>query len=291
VNGLAICSGIGGLELGIKLANAEYTCVCHIEREAFPASIMVQRMEEGLVDMAPIWSDIGTFDCRPWDGIVDILSGGFPCQPWSAAGKRKGATDSRWIWDDIARIIRAIRSLRYIFLENVPGIVNGGLEYILWTLAESGFDAEWDLFRASDVGAPHKRERWFLLAYSDSARFAGNAGSRDQGTGREAVGSTSNGCVELADSGGEGLEERRGFGENIDQELSAAQRGCFDLFPPGPGSPREAYPAGLEPAVCRVANGIPNRVDRLRALGNGVVPRMVALAWNVLFDRIHNNGR
>ena len=165
MNGLALCAGIGGLELGVRLAvGSTHRTVCYVEREAYAASILVQRMEEGILDQAPIWSDLSTFDGRPWRGRVDLVSAGFPCQPWSSAGKRQGTEDERWIWDEIARILRELGP-RYVFLENVPGLIRGGVEHVLRTLAEGGWDAEWDLFRPEDLGAPHRRERLFCLAY------------------------------------------------------------------------------------------------------------------------------
>ncbi len=289
--GIALCSGIGGLELGISLVlESSYSTVCYVEREAFPASLLVKRMEDGILDHAPIWSDLTTFDGRRWRGCVDIISAGIPCQPFSVAGKRKGFEDDRWIWDDVERIIRDVGP-RFVFLENVPGINRSGLPSILRTLAEGGFNAEWDLFRASDVGAPHKRERWFLLADSERELARFDKPGRRNGQGRADQAEPGQSREKLADADGN-REVRsqsgdRGGGGSIvpSHEKLAAQP-----FPPGPDAGPEAYPPGLEPSVCRMADGIPNRVGMLRALGNGVVPAMAALAWNVLHDRIHNPG-
>ena len=285
--GIALCSGIGGLELGISLVlESSYSTVCYVEREAFPASLLVKRMEDGILDHAPIWSDLTTFDGRRWRGCVDIISAGIPCQPFSVAGKRKGFEDDRWIWDDVERIIRDVGP-RFVFLENVPGINRSGLPSILRTLAEGGFNAEWDLFRASDVGAPHKRERWFLLADSERELARFDKPGRRNGQGRADQAEPGQSREKLADSDGEGLEGReQPRGKHTDKR--DARKGSYSRpFPPGPEAPPEAYEAGLEPSICRVANGIPNRVDRLRVLGNGVVPAMGALAFRTLLGRIH----
>lgn len=138
---MALCSGIGGLELGLHLAIPEYRCIAYVEREAYAVAILVKRMEEGWLDKASVWDDVGTFDGRPWRGKVDIISSGFPCQPFSSAGRRRGTEDERWLWPDIARIVRDVRP-RYVFLENSPRIVDGGQTEILRDLAICGFDAE-----------------------------------------------------------------------------------------------------------------------------------------------------
>jgi DNA (cytosine-5)-methyltransferase 1 len=169
VNGVSLCSGIGGIDLGLRLALGEsYRTVCFVERDAFAASVLVARMEDKALDLAPIWDDLYSFDGKPWRGVVDIVSAGFPCQPWSVAGKRKGIADERWLWPEIARIIGECEP-SFVFLENVPGLLWHGLSVVLEDLAALGFDVEWDSFRASDVGAPHKRERLFILAHARRA--------------------------------------------------------------------------------------------------------------------------
>jgi len=116
LRGLSVCSGIGGLELAIKIVLGDgYRTVAYVERDAYAAATLVERMEEQALDIAPIWSDLLTFDCRRWRGLVDLVVGGFPCQPWSYAGKRKGIDDSRWLWPAIARIVRELRP-RLVFL-------------------------------------------------------------------------------------------------------------------------------------------------------------------------------
>jgi DNA (cytosine-5)-methyltransferase 1 len=171
VNVLGLCAGIGGLELGIRLAESSARAVCYVEREAYAASVLVARMEDGSLDPAPIWDDLATFDGRPWRGVVDCIAAGFPCQPWSAAGKQLGTQDDRWLWPEIVRVVRDVGP-EWVFLENVPGLVSGGgLQLVLGDLSLLGFDAEWMPLSARDVGAPHRRKRIFILAHRNQARL------------------------------------------------------------------------------------------------------------------------
>lgn len=166
INVLSLFSGGGGLELGLRAALPQARVVCHVERESYACAVLAARMEEGKLAPAPIWSCVETFDGRPWRGLVDAIAGGFPCQDISPAGKRAGITGARSsLWSEYARIIGEVRPA-FVFVENVAQLVRRGLEVVLGDLAALGFDAEWDVFRASDVGAPHKRARLFLLAYA-----------------------------------------------------------------------------------------------------------------------------
>lgn len=183
VYGIGLCAGAGGLELGLEIALPGYRSVCMVEREIAVAGRLAARISEGSIPEVAIWDDVTTFDGVPWRGIVSILSAGFPCQPFSVAGKRKGTGDERWIWPDIARIIGETRP-DICFLENVPGLLLdpdrdfdrwemdgeptdalGGMGTVLRSLAELGFACEWTSIRASDVGASHGRKRVFILAY------------------------------------------------------------------------------------------------------------------------------
>src|SRR5262252_3402623 len=167
---MALCAGAGGLELGLRIAlGDDYRCVVYVEREAYAAATLVARMADQTLDTAPVWDDLSTFDGKPWRGVVDIVSAGFSCQPWSPAGKRLGIEDERWIWPDIERVVREVGP-EWVFLENVGGLVRGGIEHVLRDLAASGFDAEWDCVSAAEVGAPHLRERLYILAHRASQR-------------------------------------------------------------------------------------------------------------------------
>ena len=166
MNVLALFAGYGGLELGLSLAGEVSSfasrTVCYVEREAYAAANLVEKMEQGLLDRAPIWSDVTTFNGKPWRGKVDCITAGFPCQPWSIAGKREGTEDERWLWEDIERILCEVEP-RIVFLENVPGLTHGGIEHVLGDMASLGFNVGWGVF-------PRKgfRSRLFFLAYSNS---------------------------------------------------------------------------------------------------------------------------
>ena len=167
-NYISLYSGVGGLDLAFRMAVPTARTVCYVERDAASIEILVSHMQAGELGDAPIWTDSGTFDGTAWRGHVDWIIGGFPCQPASVAGARKGLDDERWLWPHIARIVDEVRPSG-IFLENVPGLltVNDGAAFreVVGDLAALGFDAEWGCVRASDVGAPHKRERLFILAH------------------------------------------------------------------------------------------------------------------------------
>ena len=258
---LSLCSGVGMLDLGIRLAVPHARTVCYVEREIPACAILAARMADGSLPPAPVWDDLSDFEGTRWSGAVDCIVAGFPCQPWSAAGHQRGIEDERWIWDDIGRIIRDVRP-GYVFLENVPGIVSGGgLGYVLGTLAECGFAAEWDLFSAAEAGAPHERQRWFCLAHA--AQFGG----RESDHAERAVA----------------------------REESRVHAGRSSLWPPGPHD-RAAWADVLradpdlapttEPPVRGVVDGCARRMDRLHALGNGCVPVVAGAAFRTLLRRL-----
>ena len=162
-NTMSICSGYGGIELGLREI-VSTKVVCYVERELSAAEILRTRMEDKTLDEAPIWSDLKTFDTEPWRGKVDIVTGGFPCPPWSTAGKQLGANDPRNLWPDVARLIRGL-GVPIVFLENVPGILRYYWDTIRPELREMGYEVTEGLFSAAETGAPHKRQRIFILAY------------------------------------------------------------------------------------------------------------------------------
>lgn len=167
MNGMALCAGVGGLELGLRIALGDaYRTVCYVEREAFAAACLVARMEEEALDRAPVWDDLATFDGRPWRGLVDVVTAGYPCQPFSVAGKRRGASDPRHLWPHVARIIGECEP-RLVFLENVAGHLNLGFGEVTTWLEDVGFRLKPGLFSAPEVGAPHERERLFVLAHRE----------------------------------------------------------------------------------------------------------------------------
>ena len=174
---LSLFTGGGGGELAAQWLKGWRT-VAYVEYNDYCQRLIKQRIEDGLLDDAPIWDDVTTFDGNPWRGCVDIISGGFPCQPFSVAGKRDGASDSRNMWPHTIRIINEVRP-RYVFLENVPGLLSAvditadeSIRYfgtILADLAQSGYVGQRRVLSAAEVGAPHKRDRVWIVAYSKDA--------------------------------------------------------------------------------------------------------------------------
>lgn len=252
MNGLSLCAGVGGLELGLHLAlGDDYRTVCYVEREAHAAAILVARMEEGIMAPAPVWDDLLTFDGSPWRGVVDLVSAGYPCQPFSFAGRRDGSDDPRHLWPQVARVVREVEPA-VVFLENVPGHLSLGFDVVVQDLQGMDYRVAACISSAAEVGAPHRRERLFILAH------------------RDAVGDT-----DLAGSQGRSEPERGGRNE-------------LPAWPPSPSGdwsriPERLWPATeIEPGVRRVADGMAARVDRLRACGNGVVPLVAAHAFRTL---------
>jgi DNA (cytosine-5)-methyltransferase 1 len=165
MNELALFAGAGGGILGGKLLG--WRTVCAVEWEPYAASVLAARQNDGLLSPFPIWDDVRTFDGNPWRGVVDVVSGGFPCQDISAAGKGAGIDGERsGMWREMARIIGEVRP-RFVLVENSPMLTSRGLDRVLGDLAEMGLDARWGVLGAAHAGAPHLRERIWILADSD----------------------------------------------------------------------------------------------------------------------------
>ena len=169
MNGLSLFSGIGGIDVAVKLVLPDVKTIAYVEKDASCQTVLRARMADGSLDAARIIDDIRNMSDMEAEEPIDIIFGGFPCQPFSLAGKRKEADDDRNLWPEFINTITTLRP-RYVFLENVPGILTSKQHepYILTILADlyqGGYDAEWGTFKASDIGAPHKRERWFCLAW------------------------------------------------------------------------------------------------------------------------------
>jgi DNA (cytosine-5)-methyltransferase 1 len=262
---LALCAGIGGIELGLKLVFGDtYRAVCYVEREAYNAACLVKRMEEGWLDKAPIWDDVGTFDGGPLvlGGKVDIVTAGFPCQPFSAAGKRLKERDERHLWPEIARIIGECKP-RLVFLENVA---ISAFREPFDDLQAMGFSvAPPYAITAAELGAGHLRRRVFVLAHHEyRARNESGWSSRSMREGptisRPAACDSApifRGQVESSQEGQVANTENRG----------------------------SAWWAS-EPELERLVHGFPNRVERDRALGNAVVPIVAAKAFVELMRQI-----
>src|SRR5215831_2394131 len=154
-NLLSLCAGIGGLDLGIRVAVPAARTVCFVEREAFAAACLAAQIENGSLDAAPVWSDLLTFDGRPWRGIVDCICAGIPCQPYSVAGRRKGHDDERALWPELVRIVDEVRPA-LVFLENVPDFTRH-FRPVGERLSGMGYRVERPLYlSAEDVGAPQQ---------------------------------------------------------------------------------------------------------------------------------------
>ena len=154
--------------------------VCAVEYAAYPRSVLLARQRDGMLPRFPIWDDVTTFDGNPWRGRVDVVSGGFPCQDISVAGKGEGLSGERsGLWSEMARIIGEVQP-RFAFVENSPMLTSRGLGVVLGDLSQMGYSAEWGVVGADDAGAPHRRERIWILAYATVPNDAtcGNTGWR-----------------------------------------------------------------------------------------------------------------
>ena len=252
MNELALFAGAGGGILGGHLLG--WRTVCAVERDAYAAQILAQRQTDGALPTFPIWSDVCSFDGRPWRGLVDVVSGGFPCQDISAAGNGLGLEGSRsGLWKEMARIIDEVRP-RYVEVENSPMLVGRGLAVVLGDLTEMGYDVCWGIVGAADLGAPHQRDRIWIVA-EDQQHTKGNQDMAD--TSRQHV-------------------ERIFTGRTDPQIWSRPlQRPVGSR---GDGFGRWT----LEPGMGRVADGVADRMDRIKALGNGQVPCVAATAFTIL---------
>lgn len=201
---LSLCTGAGGLDLGLKLAMPQARTVCYVEGEAYAAAQLAARMEDKTLDAAPVWSDVKTFDPEPWRGCVDIITAGYPCQPFSIAGAKLGEKDPRHLWPFIREIVRVIEP-KICFFENVAHHLRLGFEQVHDDLREMGFGVETGLFTAEEIGAPHRRERLFILAHRDSNRCIGEQSTR---TGKDDPEGRAQ-CSENSVTGGNGDAAKR----------------------------------------------------------------------------------
>jgi len=268
-NVISFCSGYAGIERGLELAGLKLRTLAFVEIETFAAANLVAKMETGALVPAPIWSNLKTFPAHLFRDRVDILTSGYPCQPFSNAGKRAGKDDPRHLWPYIKEHIQAMRPVRCLF-ENVEGHITLGLREVIEDLESLGYKTAWGIFSAAEVGAPHQRKRVYILADSDNA---GQQPSERQGQARHDIGRRGQ---ELANSDSAGLQRCGNAGNTgskkqkpDEQQLAGCSTVSVGNWPP-------------EPGLGRVVDGGADRVDRLRLLGNGVVPQTAARAWTVL---------
>ena len=264
---LDLFSGIGGFSLGLERAGMKTVAFCEIEE--FPRRVLAKHWPH-----VPIHHDVRELRAEHV-GAVEVICGGFPCQDISVAGKGAGLAGERsGLWVEYARLVGEIRP-RYVIVENVAALLGRGVGTVLGDLAALGYDSEWHCISAASVGAPHLRERVWIVAYPSrdddargleqraSGKEAGRGEGRDLGEGqapyrqrlRIELGSSR---PFLADADHAGRIEQRPTITDETEHQAAERRGWW--------SP--------EPDVGRVAYGVPSRVDRLRGLGNAVVPQI-----------------
>lgn len=264
--GLSLFSGIGGIDLAFEWAGGQVAAMCEIQ----PYCQKILRKHWPNV---PLFEDIKNL--RGTDvGAVDVIYGGFPCQPFSVAGVQRGKDDSRYLWPEFSRLVGEIKP-RWIVAENVPGILRIAADDVCGDLERQGYAVGIWNFEAAAVGAKHRRERVFFVAHSDSSRLSYSNEQRTIGASlseREFCQSERLGCSLTPDSVGQRCEE---------------QRKPFEL------PPEHAFIGSVgrwepEPRVDRVAHGLPHRVDRLRALGNAVVPQQVYPIFKAIMEAENN---
>lgn len=281
---LALFAGAGGGILGGKLLG--WRTVCAVEIEPYCREVLMRRQNEGHLDPFPIWDDVRTFDGRPWNGLVDVISGGFPCQDISVAGKGAGIEGERsGLWKEFARIIGEVRP-RFAFVENSPALVRRGLGTVLGDLAALGYDARWGIVSAADCGAPHLRERLWIVADAnkiaspqrgDDIANAGSCGVRNFSRGRGRGHDTGEPEAKTYGDVAHANEAQR---EGVQRAVRGEQEHPYTHIPGmrWPDDPAEIP----ESNVGRVVDDVAFRVDRLAAIGNGQVPIVAATAWRIL---------
>lgn len=300
---IGLCAGYGGIELGLGRVIPTLRSVALCEIEAFPIANLVAKMEAGLMDSAPVWTDLKSF---PWESFrdrVDILTGGYPCQPFSAAGKRAGKDDPRHLWPWIADGIRILRP-RMCFFENVEGHISLGLSSVISDLEELGYKVSWGIFSAREVGAPHQRKRVFILAYDNGKRLEGMRQCCDT-QGWEAPIGQAGSCGDVWPSRpGEpqhDWEPPRVVGNADHGRLTPSiySRSSEETDRGGQGDIEQAESGQTQPSLGRDPHGLAdwvdyaelyttcdNRTDELRLLGNGVVPATAERAFRTLLKDI-----
>lgn len=280
---LHLFAGAGGGILGGMLLG--HRPVCAVEIDPYCRRVLRARQEEGILPAEmEIHDDVTKFDGTAWRGRVDVVAGGFPCQDISVAGKGAGLAGARsGLWWEMHRIIREVGP-RYVFVENVAALTFRGLDAVLGSLADLGFDAEWTMLSAKDCGAPHIRKRLWIYARMANTR---SFGVQQSWTGENAV---SDGVINRG-SCCDGRQQKEYHQEHAQlpdadckrlerPELLGQRYGIVERF--GNQSWWQT-----EPSLGRVADGVANRLGQLRALGNGQVPIVAASAWRLLEQRMN----
>jgi DNA (cytosine-5)-methyltransferase 1 len=305
----SLFSGIGGIDLGLERAG--HRVLWQSEIDNYACRVLKKHWPEipNLGDVKKInWSEVPN---------VDIIAGGYPCQPFSTAGKRKGKEDPRHLWPYVLDAIRTIRP-RYALMENVRGHLTLGFGDVLADLAGCGYSAEWQIISAASVGAPHRRDRLFFVAYPDGERSHRTEVNSTEGRQsalvdvarrREAVADSEvfggDGRGNQSDpetfSGRSAIQSETGGSGRIVADPPCGVRGCTEsqslgeVFGQTPKSGERSGDEGAfgswwqtEPGMGRVANGVPARVDKLRGLGNAVVPQVAELVGRLISQHADN---
>ena len=276
---LDLFSGIGGFALAARWSGLETTAFC--ENDPYCERVLRKNFPG-----VPIHDDIQTLDGTQFKDIY-LITGGFPCQDISIAGKGAGIDGQRsGLWTELHRIIGEVRP-RYALIENVPALTFRGGTRVIGDLAEIGYDCEWQIVGADDVGAPHRRKRIWIVAYSKSAgcqTWSSNRMGTDHGSRRnERLPPGASGTPETrAYSNEQGSQGHRrqcegwdGSSERTAGEISGGEQGRRQFEPGLGGALSDGIPTWMdEPDIPRVAKGIPDRVNRLRSIGNSIVPRV-----------------
>jgi DNA (cytosine-5)-methyltransferase 1 len=290
LNELALFAGAGGGILGGQLLG--WRTVCAVEWEPYAACVLAARQNDGLLPSFPIWDDVQTFDGRSWRGVAQVISGGFPCQDISIAGKGDGLDGERsGMWKQMARIICEVGP-EYVFVENSPMLVSRGLGAVLGDLSSMGFDAKWGIVGAKDVGANHQRDRIWIVAHSNSNGWTTRKKSRSLGTTvseqqeRQDNSLNSEGASSLPATEGDVPDSMLNRLQRI-RSVRPTERQIGLRCRKGRNEEQNIYGAdrtwwAVEPELGRVAHGVDARVDRLKAIGNGQVPLCAATAWGLL---------
>ena len=311
--------GIGGFDLGLERAGME--CAWQVEIDPYAKKVLAKHWPN-----VRRHADVCTFPPQEGDWQVDVICGGFPCQDISYAGKGAGLAGERsGLWHQFARIIGKLRP-RYVIVENVAALLTRGMGEVLGTLASLGYDAEWHVIPASAVGAPHRRDRVWIVAFNTDAAGVCRLGDSESGQSvcrdRQADATKGRGgisphtgrvrdclpdayCRQVrgvnADTGNGGSlpqeeSQRIGCGGDGGNDVADADRSGLAERQGQPGDARQKRSAigradwwESEPDVGRVAHGVPARVDRLRCLGNAVVPQVVELIGRAILQREQSN--
>jgi len=272
LNGLDLFSGIGGLAVALR----DYVRpVAYCEIDTYCQAVLLSRMASGDISSADIWDDVRSFPTLDVRRPIDIIYGGFPCQDISVAGHGKGLAGERsGLYWEIHRLAKEIQPA-FIFLENVPAILCRGGSAVVQSLTALGYDCRWCVISAASVGALHRRERWFLLAHS--------SGERRQ---QEYRGALSNESADErwptqdnneSECGSKNVAYSRFFCERCLQKSTDARRESPSFHDPRCSKFWEA-----EPDVGRVVDGVPRRMERIKCLGNAVVPAQCKKAFEIL---------